>query len=146
MRTNAVSKTAQTEMMVNRVKKSIKRIPICEPMQNELPKEFVEKRLYMQSDEFLKDEHNQKMFDLSDKLMQTRDKITQNIEKYNEKNPKNPLVQAINGFSRIKKYLDSNNKLNFAEYPGLTPDDTEYRILKMKIYNQSRDFLKTIGR
>lgn len=111
-----------------------------------VPQEFNEKRLYMQRDEFLKDKHNQEMFSLSDKLMAVRDKIANLIEEHNSAKQKGELIQATNGFSRIKKYLDVNKKLDFADSIGLTTADAEYKIAKSKLYNKSREFLKNIGK
>ena len=111
-----------------------------------IPKEFIKKRKYMQSDEFLKDEHNAKMLEFGEQLGSLRDKIAQNISEYN-KNSKDELVQGINGFARIKKYLDANFKMNFSEMQTFhTKEENQYGILKtFKIGNLARKVKNELG-
>ena len=99
-------------------------------------KELLSKKEYMQSDEFLKDPHNIKMFDIIDKLMMIRDKIASQIAVSNKANEEE-LVQGINGFARVKKDLLADNKLNFDNYPSFIDSaDAEYAEVKM---HQIRD-------
>ncbi len=104
-------KTQEAIQAVNKIKQATKRE--VHDVNTNIPKLFTEKRNYMQSDEFLKDSHNVKMFGLIDELMKFRDEISKEIEEKN-KIAKDKIVQGINGFSRIKKYLDINPKMNFS--------------------------------
>ena len=138
-------KTLQSISAVNRIKNLVRK----EPNKNwvDVPKEFVEKRNYMQSDEFLKDEHNIKMFDFGEKLGELREKIKQEIIDSNQFAKKEELTQGINGFARIKKYLDQNNKMNFSDVQSFhTPYENKYAILKkFKIGNLAREAKNKLG-
>ena len=122
---------------INKIKQLTKRE--VHDVNTSVPKLFVEKREYMQSDEFLKDSHNENMFYFIDKLMVLRDKIAQEIEEKN-KTAKDKIVQGINGFSRIKKYLDMNPEMNFSDTPTFqSPVENEYRMMKKYFLgNESR--------
>lgn len=95
-------KTQEAIQAVNKIKQATKRE--VHDVNTNIPKLFAEKRNYMQSDEFLKDSHNVKMFGLIDELMKFRDEISKEIEEKN-KIAKDKIVQGINGFSRIKNIL-----------------------------------------
>jgi len=96
----------------------------------EIPKEFIEKRTYMQSNEFLEDSHNIKMFDIIDEMMELRDSIAQNIENMNAV-IKDKFAQGINGFCRIKSELDKDFSLNFSNEQSIpTLEETQYRVHK----------------
>ena len=122
---------------INKIKQLTKRE--IHDVNTSVPKLFVEKREYMQSDEFLKDSHNEKMFDFIEKLMELRDKIGLEIEEKN-KTANDKIVQGINGFSRIKKYLDTNPKMNFSDMQTFhSPVENEYGIVKKYLIgNESR--------
>ena len=137
-------KTPQAISVVNKIKSSIKKDGLG--LSFDIPKEFVEKRNYMQSDEFLKDEHNVKMFEYGQELGKLREKIAENIAEHN-KTSKEELVQGINGFARIKKYLDKNFKMNFSEIQTFhTSTENQYSILrKFKIGNASREAKNQLG-
>jgi len=125
-----VTRTAQSNAAVNKIKKITKRE--IHDINLGIPKEFLQKREYMQSDEFLKDPHNQKMFALSDMLMKLRDSIAENIKKFNDANG-DELIQGINGYTRIKRYLTKDNSLNFSErenFSAIAPYDSEYGLIK----------------
>ena len=112
----------------------------------DIPREFIEKRNYMCSEEFLNDTHNVKMFGLIDKLVELRDKISSGIVERN-KTSKDEIVQGINGFSRVKKYLNLNYKMNFSENQTFhTPEENEYWILRQfQIYNLARQAKNKLG-
>ena len=119
-------KTADTEAVVSRIKRITKRE--VKDISLEIPQEFIEKRNYMQSDEFLKDEHNERMFSIGEELMEIRDKIGHEVELLN-KHTKEKFVQAINGFARKQEDLEKNNSLHFEEISqDFTNSDIEYRL------------------
>ena len=129
-------KTKEAIEAVNRIKNKTKKE--IHDVNINVPALFIEKRNYMQSDEFLNDSHNKKMFDLIDKLMDFRDNIGKEIQEKN-KTAKDKIVQAINGFSRIKKYLDQNPEMNFSNSQMFcTPVESNYRIIKYQIGNESK--------
>ena len=101
--------------------------------------ELKTKKVYMQSPQFLNDPHNVKMFGMFDKLMELKDKIAAEIVERN-KSSKDELVQGANGYSRIKKYLDINPKMNYSEERTFyNPTENEYYILRnYKLHNESR--------
>ncbi len=138
-------KTVNSISAVNRIKSAVKKDGLG--LSFDIPKEFIEKRTYMQSDEFLKDKDNVKMFGLFDKLMILRDKITEEISERN-KTSKEELVQGFNGFSRIKKYLDINPKMNHSETQSFsTSAESQYGILrKYVIGNESRIIKAKLGK
>ena len=130
-------KTVETKSAVNRIKNMTNhRFDLGVSLS--VPKEFIEKRNYMQSDEFLKDEHNLKMFDYTDAMMSARDKIAAEIKEAN-KHISEKLVQAINGFKRNVKDIEKNPELHFDETPSYeTMADNDYRVLKnILIYSES---------
>lgn len=95
-------------------------------------KDLLSKKVYMQSDEFWKDPHNVKMFNLAEKLMKMRDKIASQITESNKSNEEK-LEQGINGFARIKRALLANNELNFNNFPSFVDSaEAEYAVLKMR--------------
>ncbi len=136
--------TAESLTAVKKIKSAVKKEGLG--LSFDIPKEFAEKRKYMQSDEFIKDEHNAKMFDLFEKLGELREKIGEEIAERN-KNAKDEIVQGINGFSRIKKYLDINNEMNFSKQQSFhTPLENEYNILRRyKIGNLARIAKNNLG-
>ena len=101
--------TTESLTAVNKIKSAVKKEGLG--LSFKTPQEFIAKRNYMQSDEFLKDEHNAKMLDLGELLGKLRDIIGEEIKERN-KIAKDEIVQGINGFSRVKKYLDINPKMN----------------------------------
>lgn len=108
--------------------------------------ELRSKRKYMQSSAFLNDEHNLKMFELYDKLITARDKIAKAVD-FNNKTQLRMQVQGINGFARIKEFLDKNPKLHFWETPSITDSvNNEYKIARIQIYNHARNYKSKIGR
>ena len=110
-------------------------------------KELKSKKDYMQGDAFWKDEHNVKMFGLYDRLLSARDKIAENIRLNNAKPNAEIQVQGCNGYSRIKKYLDKNPKMNFMENPTFRDNaNNEYSLTRTLIYNASRAIKSKIGR
>ena len=67
---------------------------------------------------------------MEEKLAVLREKIAKEIVERN-KTSKDELVQGINGFSRVKKYLDINPKLNRIEEPSFhTPLEAQYWMLR----------------
>ena len=66
-------RTDATDKIVNQVKSSTKREIF--DIDSSIPDTFVQKKKYMQSEEFLNDPHNKKMFEYIDKLMICRDNI-----------------------------------------------------------------------
>ena len=120
-------KTAESSAAVQRVKNlTSKKFDLGVSL--EIPKEFIEKRAYMQSKEFLTDTHNKKMFNIIDDMMEFRDSIAQNIENMN-KVIKGKFAQGINGFGRIKSELDEDFSLNFSNEQTIqTLEETQYRV------------------
>ena len=96
----------------------------------EAPAVLKQKAVYMNSPEFLNDCHNKKMLDLGEQLGKLREQIAEEIKIKNQSG-KEEIVQGINGYSRIKKYLDKNFKMNFWEEATFrTPTENAYYILK----------------
>ena len=131
---------------VNRIKSAVRKDGLG--FSFDIPKEFLEKRNYMQSDEFIKDSHNAQMLNLGEKLGELREKIGINVRERN-KTPyaKDEIVQGINGLSRIKKYLDINPKMNFSKTATFcNSDEIAYSILKdYKIGNLAKQAKKALG-
>ena len=107
-------KTPETTAIVGNIKRLVKNEGLG--LNYNIPKEFIEKRNYMQSDEFLTDPHNKKMFDLGEQLGVARDKIGEKIRVINERRGEK-LAQAINGFTRLKSQLEAVPELNFNKVP-----------------------------
>ncbi len=141
-------KTPAAARMLHNMKVSTKRV--CLTFDDIIPKaseDLKAKRTYMQSDAFLKDEHNVKMFNLYDRLIAARDKIAENIRLNNSKPNAEIQVQGNNGYARIKKYLDINPKMNFSNKPSFQDkENNEYSLARTLIYNHSREFKSKIGR
>ena len=98
-----------------------------------VPKEFLEKREYMQSRKFIEDIDNDKMFGIIDEMMKYRDNIKSEIDSINDV-IRDKFAQAINGFARIKVELDNDYSLNFSEKETLkTPSQIQYRLLKQRL-------------
>lgn len=112
----------------------------------DIPKVFIEKRQYMQSDEFINDPHNKKMFELGEELAKTRELIGKNIKTFNGIYGK-VLAQGINGFARMKKYLDANYGMNFSDWPTFeTPAEKKYYHIKaIEIKSLVRKAKKQLG-
>ena len=122
-------KTAESEAAVNRIKKSTTR-KFDLGVSLEVPKEFLEKRNYMQSDEFLKDSHNSTMLFYIDELMKYRNEIAKEINEMN-KTLKNKFVQGINGFARLKDEIEKNYSLNFDnELTINTNANKKYKVIR----------------
>lgn len=138
-------KTLKSEGAVNRIKAATKKC-VYNCAAPAVSAELKLKKQYMQSDEFIKDTHNQEMFSLIDSMMAIRDKIAESIKQINASSPKDELAQGTNGFARIKKYLEQNTKLNSAEYAGMTSYDNAYKLARTKVHNKSREVLKNYGR
>ena len=99
----------------------------------DIPKEFVEKRKYMQSEKFMKDSDNNKMLNIIDEMMKYRDNIKNDIDSINNV-LRDKFAQAINGFARIKYELDNDYSLNFSEtYTLKTPSQIQYRLFKQRL-------------
>ena len=127
MNTRAIS-TAESRSAVNNIKSMVKRTGLG--LSFEPSAESKAKKIYMQSDEFLHDPHNEQMFTLFDVLICLRDKITKNIQEMNT-STKDVVVQGINGFARKKSELDANPQLNYAEYQTFfSPTDNLYSKIK----------------
>lgn len=131
-------KTADAINAVNSIKMMTKKE--VKDVSLEIPNVFLEKRNYMQSDEFLKDSHNAKMFSIIDDMMIARDNIKNEISEIN-KTAKEKLVQAINGFKRYKKDIKKDNMLNFEDIPEFNSvNDNDYRILRnILLFSESRN-------
>lgn len=133
-------KTAQTESAVERIKimtkKEVKKVNY------KIPQIFSEKKQYMQSDAFLKDPHNEKMLELGDEIFECRYQIGEEITKMN-KFTNNKFVQAINGFTRLKKEIDKNNMLHFEETPSINNRlENKYRVLRnIELFAESQKAL-----
>lgn len=138
-------KSVEAQAAVDRIKKMTKRE--VKDFSTDIPKEFLEKRIYMQSDEFLKDEHNVKMFEFGEQLGELREKIGKEINESNKSAGKDELVQGINGFARVKEYLDTNYQMNFSDLRSFhTPNENRYAILKkFKIGNLAREVKNILG-
>lgn len=137
--------TNNAKIAVQNIKKQIKQQTITLKDIIQSPsKELLEKRTYMQSDEFLNDSHNVEMFKYGDQLFELRNRIKDKISEFNKNNPhEKPYdaerVQGINGFTRIKKYLDINKPMNFSEYQSFyTSEDCAYSMLRTRIKNTAR--------
>lgn len=101
----------------------------------------------MQSDTFWKDEHNIKMANLYDQMVGFRDNITENIKLHNAKVNAETRIQGINGFARVKNFLDINPKMNYwSEVSFREKQEYEYKFSLLKIYNLAREFKSKIGR
>ena len=99
----------------------------------DIPKEFVEKRKYMQSKKFIEDSDNNKMLNIIDEMMKYRDNIKNDIDSINNV-LRDKFAQAINGFARIKYELDNDYSLNFSETETLkTPSQIQYRLFKQRL-------------
>lgn len=68
--------TTESLAAVNRIKSAVRKDGLG--FSFDIPKEFLEKRNYMQSDEFIKDKHNDQMLALGEKLGIQREKIAKN--------------------------------------------------------------------
>ena len=80
-------------------------------------------------------------------MIDVRDKITKNINMNNIQPNAEIQAQAINGFARVKKYLNENNGLNFwKELTFYDKISTEYKFIQVKISNLAREFKGKIGR
>ena len=109
--------------------------------------ELKAKKIYMQTDAFWEDEHNKQMSILSEKLISLRDKISKSIEEHNLKPKVDTFVQGINGFARVKHFLDKNPDLHFWNEVSITNrENFDYRIAKTQLYNQARNYKSKIGR
>lgn len=123
-----------------------------EKLNAKISQELKPKKEYMQSDAFWNDEHNKKMFALSEVLMNLRDKIGQNIAKNNSLPFNNPQFQDVNGFARVKKFWQPSgksrhNKQAFVERVSVGDrENYDYSFIKTRMYNLSREFLSKIGR
>ena len=105
------------------------------------------KKEYMQSASFWNDPHNVKMTALYKELINWRDEIAQNIKTNNAKSNTQTQIQGTNGYARIKKFLDKNPKMNLWNKPTFQDKATnEYRFVKLRIHNLSREFKKLIGK
>ena len=105
------------------------------------------KRVYMQSESFWKDTHNTEMFKLYEKLIKHRDEIAKNIAINNSQSVAMVQEQGVNGFARIKKFLDTNKNLHFWNTPSIQDRaNFDYEITKNRIYNLARPFKSKIGR
>lgn len=139
--------TPAGEKAFNNIKKSIKKEVIT--FNDIIPKpskELTEKKGYMKTDEFWNDPHNKKMSTLTEKLIEARDNIAKKIAENNKTN-KEPLAQGTNGFTRIKKYLDINPKMNFMKTPTFyTKDDVTIMHTNTKIYNLAREEKIKLGK
>ena len=134
-------KTAETNAALVRVQKmSTKKFDLGVSL--EVPKEFVEKRNYMQSDEFINDAHNRKMLELGDDFYTLRCKVADEVKMLNQR-MNNKFVQAINGFVRQKKDIEKDYYMNFEDIPVVyTPSEAQYRIVRnVQMYAASRNFL-----
>ena len=108
--------------------------------------ELVAKKVYMQSDEFWRDEHNLRMASLYDEMIDNRDKIAESIKQNNANADSFEQVQGINGFARIKSFLRKNSEMNFwNEVSVLNRENYDYKFTQMKIYNLAREFKSKIG-
>jgi len=136
--------TKESLAAVNKIKSAVRKDGLG--FSFDVPKEFLEKRKYMQSDEFIKDEHNAQMLDLGEKLGKLRENIGLSIADRN-KTAKDEIVQGINGFSRVKKYLDINSKMNFFNSTTFsTSEEVQYSILRdYKIGNLARQAKNLLG-
>ncbi len=140
--------TAQSIAAMNQMKKITKRE--VHDIALGIPKEFKQKKAYMQSDAFLQDAHNQKMFALADRLIELRNKISLNIANFNAKSG-DELAQGTNGFTRIKKYLQKDKDMNFsnsyATISAIAPFDAEYGLVKnYMIRNLSKEAKAELGK
>ena len=138
-------RTIDSNAAVQRIKSAIRKDGLG--FSFDIPKEFIEKRIYMQSDEFLKDADNIKMFGLLEKFIDLRDKIAEEVAEKN-KTSKDVIVQGINGFSRIKKYLDANFKMNFSDMQTFhTPAENKYNLLKKyRIGNLAKEIKNSVNK
>ena len=121
-------KSAEAEAAINRIKRITRKEvkDVC----HEVPQEFIEKRNYMQSDEFINDEHNKKMLELGDDLFVYRTNIGNELKMLNSRMG-NKFVQAINGFVRLKSDIEKDFFLNFEPTPVIyTPSEEPYRLIK----------------
>ena len=124
-------KTADSVAAVNRIKNlSDKKFNLGVSLK--VPDEFIEKRKYMQSDEFLKDEHNIKMFEIIDDLVRFRDEAAKEIQKMN-KTLKDKLIQGVNGFARKESELKENPALNFDDTPSIQTEMQKQYMLSRNI-------------
>ena len=122
-------KTAESQHAVNAVMKTISK-KFDYGISFKTPDEFIAKRTYMQSDEFINDPHNKHMLSIINKLMEYRDGIAKEIRSINEV-LRDKLVQAINGYARFKKDLNNDYSLNFNSKETLeTPTQIQYRMIK----------------
>ena len=110
-------------------------------------KELKSKKDYMQGDAFWKDKYNVKMSNLYNRLIEARDKIAESV-RLNNANPNVEIqVQGGNGYSRIKKYLDKNPKMNYSENPTFRDkENNEYSLARTLVHNLAREFKSKIGR
>ena len=115
-----------------------------------LPKNLkvnVSKKTYMRRASFWRDAHNSEMFSLYGKLLELRDKISEEILANNSKVPLKEQIQAVNGFAREKKFVAFNPDLNHWENPSVNNrTNYDYLHIKTKIYNLSRMFKSKIGK
>ena len=122
-------KTVQSQAAVNKILKTRSK-SFDYGVSFNVPKEFIEKRNYMQSDEFIKDAHNVMMLNMADDLMEFRNGIKQEISEMNV-TLKGKLTQGINGFARMKADLDKNYSLNFDDEPSINTEPNRlYRLVR----------------
>lgn len=128
-------KTAESQLAVNNVIKTISK-KFDYGVSFKTPNIFIEKRNYMQSDEFINDPHNVQILSIIDGFIKYRENIAKDIQHINEA-VRDKFVQAINGYARLKDDIDKDYSLNFNTKETLqTPAQIQYRLLKTILLNR----------
>lgn len=125
-------RSAEARAAVDALKKSTSR-KFDYGVSFDIPKEFIEKREYMQSKEFIKDLDNDRMIGIIDEMMKYRDSVKKEIDTINGV-IRDKFTQAVNGFARLTHELDKDYSLNFSETETLkTPSQIQYRLFKQRL-------------
>jgi hypothetical protein len=125
-------KTAESQNAVNEIKMITKREVVN--ISTKVPKELVQIRMYMQSDEYIKDTRNRMFYNIVNDMMNCRDNIVNEINDINTV-LKGQAVQGINGFLRLQKEIAKDFNINFDNEPTIhTMFQSKYKQLKDSIH------------
>ncbi len=125
-------KTAESQNAVNEIKMITKREVVN--ISTKVPKELVQIRMYMQSDEYIKDTRNRMFYNIVNDMMNCRDNIVNEINDINTV-LKGQAVQGINGFLRLQKEIAKDFNINFDnEHTIHTMFQSKYKQLNESIH------------
>jgi len=128
--------TIESLAAVNRIKSAVRKEGLG--LSFEVPQNFVEKSIYRQGDEFLKDEHNVQMFKLGETLGLQREEIAKEIERHNRIS-QSKREQCVSGYAKIKNRPDANEPSPFFI------EEQYYQITKIKMKNLTKKVKDELG-